>query len=179
MRPGCDQDLRRIRRTSHFLACSTSIELQQRVAHLRRLSARSCKPVKADDGSRTRDLRLGKPTLYQLSYVRTKADHLESNVQPRPGCPTGILPSPRSGTRRSTTSGRPGTAPSDHASPRTGCFATAGANFENHAGCFGYSRRRIISLLKRRWTDGGTLLSGPSTGEFSWGTGGACSILAG
>jgi hypothetical protein len=25
---------------------------------------------KADDGSRTRDLRLGKPTLYQLSYVR-------------------------------------------------------------------------------------------------------------
>ena len=24
----------------------------------------------ADDGSRTRDLRLGKPTLYQLSYVR-------------------------------------------------------------------------------------------------------------
>jgi hypothetical protein len=26
--------------------------------------------MKADDGSRTRDLRLGKPTLYQLSYVR-------------------------------------------------------------------------------------------------------------
>ena len=25
---------------------------------------------KADDGGRTRDLRLGKPTLYQLSYVR-------------------------------------------------------------------------------------------------------------
>jgi hypothetical protein len=25
---------------------------------------------KADDGLRTRDLRLGKPTLYQLSYVR-------------------------------------------------------------------------------------------------------------
>jgi hypothetical protein len=24
----------------------------------------------ADDGGRTRDLRLGKPTLYQLSYVR-------------------------------------------------------------------------------------------------------------
>jgi hypothetical protein len=24
----------------------------------------------ADDGPRTRDLRLGKPTLYQLSYVR-------------------------------------------------------------------------------------------------------------
>jgi cytochrome c-type biogenesis protein CcmH len=26
--------------------------------------------MKADDGSRTRDLRLGKPTLYRLSYVR-------------------------------------------------------------------------------------------------------------
>jgi hypothetical protein len=26
--------------------------------------------VRADDGSRTRDLWLGKPTLYQLSYVR-------------------------------------------------------------------------------------------------------------
>ncbi len=30
------------------------------------------KPRKADDGSRTRDLRLGKPTLYQLSYVRVE-----------------------------------------------------------------------------------------------------------
>ena len=28
------------------------------------------KSTEADDGSRTRDLRLGKPTLYQLSYVR-------------------------------------------------------------------------------------------------------------
>ena len=27
----------------------------------------------ADDGLRTRDLRLGKPTLYQLSYVRAGA----------------------------------------------------------------------------------------------------------
>ena len=27
-------------------------------------------PAEADDGPRTRDLRLGKPTLYQLSYVR-------------------------------------------------------------------------------------------------------------
>ena len=26
--------------------------------------------IQADDGSRTRDLRLGKPTLYRLSYVR-------------------------------------------------------------------------------------------------------------
>ena len=28
--------------------------------------------MKADDGGRTRDLRLGKPTLYQLSYVRVE-----------------------------------------------------------------------------------------------------------
>jgi hypothetical protein len=28
----------------------------------------------ADDGSRTRDLRLGKPTLYRLSYVRARAE---------------------------------------------------------------------------------------------------------
>jgi hypothetical protein len=31
----------------------------------------------ADDGSRTRDLRLGKPTLYQLSYVRADAMSLQ------------------------------------------------------------------------------------------------------
>jgi cytochrome c biogenesis protein CcmG, thiol:disulfide interchange protein DsbE len=30
--------------------------------------------AEADDGGRTRDLRLGKPTLYQLSYVRAGAD---------------------------------------------------------------------------------------------------------
>jgi hypothetical protein len=30
-------------------------------------------PAEADDGLRTRDLRLGKPTLYQLSYVRAAA----------------------------------------------------------------------------------------------------------
>ena len=29
--------------------------------------------IRADDGSRTRDLWLGKPTLYQLSYVRISA----------------------------------------------------------------------------------------------------------
>src|SRR5687767_11892531 len=29
--------------------------------------------MEADDGGRTRDLRLGKPTLYQLSYVRAGA----------------------------------------------------------------------------------------------------------
>jgi hypothetical protein len=31
------------------------------------------KGTEADDGLRTRDLRLGKPTLYQLSYVRVVA----------------------------------------------------------------------------------------------------------
>jgi hypothetical protein len=39
----------------------------------------SCSPIyrekgEADDGGRTRDLRLGKPTLYQLSYVRDDGD---------------------------------------------------------------------------------------------------------
>jgi hypothetical protein len=29
---------------------------------------------RADDGGRTRDLRLGKPALYRLSYVRAAAD---------------------------------------------------------------------------------------------------------
>ena len=38
------------------------------------LAVSSCEAVKADDGSRTRDLRLGKPTLYQLSYVRAASD---------------------------------------------------------------------------------------------------------
>ena len=33
---------------------------------------------RADDGSRTRDLRLGKPTLYQLSYVRAGGAILEA-----------------------------------------------------------------------------------------------------
>ena len=45
---------------------------------------------KADDGSRTRDLRLGKPTLYQLSYVRLSCipRHLPAwprSVGPQPG----------------------------------------------------------------------------------------------
>jgi hypothetical protein len=30
--------------------------------------------IEADDEARTRDLRLGKPTLYQLSYIRVPAD---------------------------------------------------------------------------------------------------------
>ncbi len=36
-------------------------------------SGDGCAPQQADDGGRTRDLRLGKPTLYQLSYVRARA----------------------------------------------------------------------------------------------------------
>jgi cytochrome c-type biogenesis protein CcmH len=35
-----------------------------------RIRANLCNAWEADDGSRTRDLRLGKPTLYRLSYVR-------------------------------------------------------------------------------------------------------------
>jgi hypothetical protein len=34
------------------------------------VAAKTREGAKADDGLRTRDLRLGKPTLYQLSYVR-------------------------------------------------------------------------------------------------------------
>jgi hypothetical protein len=70
MRPKCDLDLRRTCRTSQILACSTSIEVRAKAADLRKVPARACEAVKADDGSRTRDLRLGKPTLYRLSYVR-------------------------------------------------------------------------------------------------------------
>ena len=53
-----------------------TIELWPKVAHLRRDAASLCEAVKADDGVRTRDLRLGKPTLYQLSYVRKCAEML-------------------------------------------------------------------------------------------------------
>ena len=76
MRPRCDLDLHRIHRTLHILACSTLIELQPKVLDLRRDSANPCEAMKADDGARTRDLRLGKPTLYQLSYVRKCAEML-------------------------------------------------------------------------------------------------------
>ena len=47
--------------------------VKKTIAGRRRLPDMAClsgKPGEADDGSRTRDLRLGKPTLYQLSYVR-------------------------------------------------------------------------------------------------------------
>ena len=70
MEPTWNLDLRRISRTLHVLARLANIEQPPKCSHLRRVSARSCEAVKADDGSRTRDLRLGKPTLYQLSYVR-------------------------------------------------------------------------------------------------------------
>jgi hypothetical protein len=39
----------------------------------------------ADDGSRTRDLRLGKPTLYQLSYVRKWGEMLAISCLADPG----------------------------------------------------------------------------------------------
>jgi hypothetical protein len=39
-----------------------------------RLIAGCSVPGEADDGSRTRDLELGKLALYQLSYVRAVAD---------------------------------------------------------------------------------------------------------
>jgi hypothetical protein len=48
---------------------------------------------RADDGSRTRDLRLGKPTLYRLSYVRAG---LGFYVQ-APYFRAALQPSPRSG----------------------------------------------------------------------------------
>src|SRR5262249_40965956 len=38
-----------------------------------RVARARCRALRrADDGARTRDLRLGKPTLYQLSYVRAR-----------------------------------------------------------------------------------------------------------
>ena len=37
--------------------------------------------MKADDGVRTRDLRLGKPTLYQLSYIRVRRDSTVPGVR--------------------------------------------------------------------------------------------------
>src|ERR1700733_1381805 len=70
MRPRCDLNLGRMCITPQILACSIIIEPSWETQHLQQISARSCQALKADDGSRTRDLRLGKPTLYQLSYVR-------------------------------------------------------------------------------------------------------------
>ena len=51
-----------------ILACSTAIESLPETLRLRRDSERTCEVVQADDEYQTRDLRLGKPTLYQLSY---------------------------------------------------------------------------------------------------------------
>src|SRR3954451_10896817 len=47
-------------------------------------------PSEADDGPRTRDLRLGKPTLYQLSYVRA-GRRVYLRVTGSPGRPHYIL----------------------------------------------------------------------------------------
>jgi hypothetical protein len=46
--------------------------------------------IEADDGGRTRDLRLGKPTLYQLSYVR---------VDRQTSTPPAVSPLPSSAIR--------------------------------------------------------------------------------
>jgi hypothetical protein len=60
---------------------------------------------KADDGSRTRDLRLGKPTLYQLSYVRARAESYPPDITewstngPRAWFTRRQLPAERSPTR--------------------------------------------------------------------------------
>jgi hypothetical protein len=48
----------------------------------------------AGEGTRTLDLRLGKPTLYQLSYAREAHRVTVSAVQPEPSCPTHA-PNPR------------------------------------------------------------------------------------
>jgi hypothetical protein len=82
MEPRWNLDLRPICVTPQFLACLTNIEPSPKVPHLRRVSAKSCESVKADDGSRTRDLRLGKPTLYQLSYVRKCREMLATGRSP-------------------------------------------------------------------------------------------------
>jgi hypothetical protein len=95
--------------------------------------------VKADDGSRTRDLRLGKPTLYQLSYVRACANHLQTamfrHCELRPA---------RFYPRASPTAARSGRNASPH---RSRCFATTPPNKPNDSGYFRYNRPSITSLL--------------------------------
>ncbi len=65
--------------------------------------------LQADDGSRTRDLRLGKPTLYQLSYVRAEAilgrgqrgvTHRARSGRPFGGCATSSPLGGRVGSER-------------------------------------------------------------------------------
>ena len=60
----------RRRRLGHYRASSTS-RYKRRSTAKRPCAGRT---AEADDGLRTRDLRLGKPTLYQLSYVRASGD---------------------------------------------------------------------------------------------------------
>jgi hypothetical protein len=52
------------------LVRTLALYLSSGPAHLQAKSGVPRRGAEADDGSRTRDLRLGKPTLYQLSYVR-------------------------------------------------------------------------------------------------------------
>ena len=102
MRPRCDLDRRRIRRTLHIFACSASIKLPPKAAHLRRNPARPCDPMKADDGSRTRDLRLPKPTLdvrFQLIrairwFERPVNQAISARKVASDRCPNRPLPGP-------------------------------------------------------------------------------------
>ena len=50
----------------------SSLQQAQSGGETLRIGANPCNPEEADDGFRTRDLRLGKPTLYRLSYVRVR-----------------------------------------------------------------------------------------------------------
>jgi hypothetical protein len=83
--------------------------------------------MKADDGSRTRDLRLGKPTLYQLSYVRVVANQLHAELRHAWNAPRRILPA------RPTAS--------------HGLLCNERPDRPNHLRCFGYIGRSITSLL--------------------------------
>jgi hypothetical protein len=96
-------------------------------SHLQVISSRSTGRWKADDGSRTRDLRLGKPTLYQLSYVRKWREMLAArDVRSGPVLtPAGDPPAGRScrsrGPRR-----RSGRRAADRRSPLAGGRAPGG-----------------------------------------------------
>jgi hypothetical protein len=100
-------------------SCPTSCRSQPR----NRKAPRSGQFDQADDGARTRDLRLGKPTLYQLSYVRDatilrrprrwaagrERRAIGAGAAPRPLPFSGHapLPAPGNGRARGSRIGRP------------------------------------------------------------------------
>ena len=63
---------------------------------------------KADDGARTRDLRLGKPTLYQLSYVRKRPGNASDCGMTAPGRRPADVAGGRAGPRWFATTGARG-----------------------------------------------------------------------